>query len=101
MILLELVVKPVHIYGLGEKKHSLPTTGAQCDHFQQFYNRHNVKAHVPIIRWLHCVELVVRLAHKYGLGEKKTSTAYLHIYVCYSYYNCYFLHLQQPYISQK
>ena len=26
----------------------------QCDHFQQFYNRHNVKVHVPIIRWSHC-----------------------------------------------
>ena len=25
----------------------------QCDHFQQFYNRHNIKVHVPIIRWLH------------------------------------------------
>ena len=30
---------------------------------------------------------------------KKTSVAYLHIHVCYSYHNCY--HLQQPYISQK
>ena len=29
-------------------------TEAQCDHFQQFYNRHNVKVHVPIIRWSHC-----------------------------------------------
>ena len=29
----------------------LPT---QCDHFQQFYNRRNVKVHVPIIRWSHC-----------------------------------------------
>ena len=27
----------------------------QCYHFQQFYNRHNVKVHVPIIRWSHCV----------------------------------------------
>ena len=27
----------------------------QCDHFQQFYYRHNVKVHVPIIRWSHCV----------------------------------------------
>ena len=26
----------------------------QCDHFQQFYNRHDVKVHVSIIRWLHC-----------------------------------------------
>ena len=25
----------------------------QCDHFQQFYNRRNVKVHVPIIRWSH------------------------------------------------
>ena len=44
------------------------------------------------------LDLVVRLVHKYGLGEK-TSVAYLHIYACYSYYNCYYL--QQPYISQK
>ena len=29
---------------------------AQCDHFQQFHNRCNVKVHVPIIRWSHCVE---------------------------------------------
>ena len=29
-------------------------THAQCDHFQQFYNRRNVKVHVPIIKWLHC-----------------------------------------------
>ena len=28
--------------------------GTQCDHFQQFYNRCNVKVHVPIIRWSHC-----------------------------------------------
>ena len=27
---------------------------SQCDHFQQFYNRCNVKVHVPIIRWSHC-----------------------------------------------
>ena len=26
----------------------------QCDHFQQFYNRYNVKVHVPIIRWSQC-----------------------------------------------
>ena len=26
----------------------------QCDHFQQFYNRRNVKVYVPIIRWSHC-----------------------------------------------
>ena len=26
----------------------------QCDHFQQFYNRHNVKVHVSITRWSHC-----------------------------------------------
>ena len=48
------------------------------------------------------LELVVRLAHKYGLGEKKRPLpigAYLHIHACYSYYNCYYL--QQPYISQK
>ena len=44
------------------------------------------------------LELVVRLVHKYGLGEK-TSIAYLHIHSCYSYYNCYYL--QQTYISQK
>ena len=25
----------------------------QCYHFQQFYNRHSVKVHVPIIRWSH------------------------------------------------
>ena len=29
-------------------------THTQCDHFQQFYNRRNIKVHVPIIRWLHC-----------------------------------------------
>ena len=28
---------------------------SQCHHFQQFYNRHNVKVHVSIIRWSHCV----------------------------------------------
>ena len=28
----------------------------QCDHFQQFYNRSNVKVHVPIIRWSHCAD---------------------------------------------
>ena len=26
----------------------------QYDHFQQFYNRCNVKVDVPIIRWSHC-----------------------------------------------
>ena len=26
----------------------------QCCHFQQFYNRCNVKVYVPIIRWSHC-----------------------------------------------
>ena len=34
---------------------------AQCDHFQQFYNRRNVKVHVPIIRWSHCVKLASAL----------------------------------------
>ena len=28
----------------------IPRTISQCDHFQQFYNRHDVKLHVPIIR---------------------------------------------------
>ena len=28
---------------------------SQCYHFQQFYNRRNVKVHVPIIRWSRCV----------------------------------------------
>ena len=32
---------------------------AQCDHFQQFYNWCNVKVHVPIIRWSHCVMLLL------------------------------------------
>ena len=27
----------------------------QYDHFQQFYNRRNIKVHVPIIMWSHCV----------------------------------------------
>ena len=31
----------------------------QCDHFQQFYNRHNVKVHVPIIRWSHCATTIL------------------------------------------
>ena len=30
------------------------STVTQCDHFQQSYNRRNVKVHVPIIRWSHC-----------------------------------------------
>ena len=33
---------------------SYTSTLAQCDHFQQFYNRRNVQVHVYIIRWLHC-----------------------------------------------
>ena len=37
------------------------TYNTQCDHFQQFYNGHNVKVHVPIIRWLHCVTLELYL----------------------------------------
>ena len=48
-LVLELVVRLAHKYGLGEK-----TSIAQCDHFQQFYNRCNVKVCVPIIRWSHC-----------------------------------------------
>ena len=35
----------------------LKMINTQCDHFQQFYNRHNVKVHVCIIRWSHCVTL--------------------------------------------
>ena len=31
----------------------------QCYHFQQFYNRHNVKVYVPIIRWSHCVSYAI------------------------------------------
>ena len=43
------------------------------------------------------LELVVRLGHIYGLGEK-TSMAYLHVHACYNYYNCYYLY---NYISLK
>ena len=32
-----------------------PTAVTQCEHFQQFNNRCNEKAHVSIIRWSHCV----------------------------------------------
>ena len=35
--------------------------GAQCDHFLQFYNRSNVKVHIPIIRWSHCVEQEIQI----------------------------------------
>ena len=49
------------------------------------------------------LELVVRLACKYGLGEKHPLPigTYLHIHACYSYYKYNRYYLQQPHISQK
>ena len=50
----------------------------QCDHFQQFCNRHNVKVYVPIIRWLHCASFTT--------NSSKISP--VNLYIHHLHYQC-------------